>query len=130
MEYVPGFCKTEYAINDTNWLPFASLWVIPLSVGSVLLVLLICGCPFYRLFIKVYGMSPTIYELSRFRKRAISCSFDAHQSFHLKSYIFLIFGMMLDLCSAITNFMEFIVILEKCQLHMLVINKVQVLFVV
>jgi hypothetical protein len=32
------------------------------------------------------------------------CSFYAHRSFYLKSYIFLIFGMMIDLGSAIANF--------------------------
>jgi len=34
----------------------------------------------------------------------------AHQSFHFKPYI-LIVGKMIDLCSAITTFMEFVVIL-------------------
>jgi hypothetical protein len=42
-------------------------------------------------------------------------------------YIVLIpLGRIIDTCSAITNFMEFFVMLEKCQFHMVASQKVQV----
>ena len=51
----------ECAIIDSNWLPFASIWVHPpFLLSFVFLVLSIRGCPFWHLFITVHSASPTI----------------------------------------------------------------------